>query len=669
LARLLPYTRVFAALDADKAGTLNATRLAALSARVTPVRVPAGNDVTEYHQVGGDVRVWVMAMAGDDTRFPLRVVIPPDEARLPGLAVPAGRWQQPLTLPNQDDGSIVVVYASAEEMAVCREATRVCGERANTWSSCVDNIVKPIKLISNQNSQKCGRTLTVKKIDTLSLWRRIAAVIPLVMLLAMGMRLAQGAPVYAATLPTRAPDSLTQEAVFSIAWNSGCATPPAGAVTALEYAAGIWGVTLASPVTITVSACWTDALPCTGIACGDTASYARNFPQAPMVHTYYPIALANALSGRDLAPAGHDINVFFQSELDWSFATDTAPTTGSDFVTTALHELAHGLGFSGNMYESHNVGFCGNGPYYWYPCPSPYDRLVVDSQGIPLLSYMEPDPRVLGSKLKSDANFGGPNTMLRNNHAWIKLYTPTIWDQGTSLSHLDPSGASSYEDTLMYPTLPSRLRAIGPVTLGIMQDMGWQAAGDAPNLTSTGPMIVGANNPTPFTADLLWAGYAGQPMTYTWTGDAHATITHTDQISHDTALLTWSTPGIKRVFVTATGIATPTAATRAVLVAALNVTGTLQGMAGQPYTFKAALLPPAIGFPITYTWEAAGQIPVTHPDGGADDTVTWTWTVSDTQQITVTALVADATITATHTVHIKTIVFNHWVYLPLVQKQ
>jgi len=85
------------------------------------VRVPEGNDVTEYFQVGGDVRAWVMAVTGDDARFPLRVVIPPDEARLPGLAVPAGRWQR------QDDGSIVVVYASADEMAVCREATRVCG--------------------------------------------------------------------------------------------------------------------------------------------------------------------------------------------------------------------------------------------------------------------------------------------------------------------------------------------------------------------------------------------------------------------------------------------------------------------------------------------------------------------------------------------------------------
>jgi len=36
--------------------------------------------VTEYHQAGGDVRAWVMAVVGDDGRFPLRVVIPPDEA-------------------------------------------------------------------------------------------------------------------------------------------------------------------------------------------------------------------------------------------------------------------------------------------------------------------------------------------------------------------------------------------------------------------------------------------------------------------------------------------------------------------------------------------------------------------------------------------------------------
>ena len=44
-------------------GTLNAARLAEISARITPVRVLAGNDVTEYGQQGGDVRVWVGEVA------------------------------------------------------------------------------------------------------------------------------------------------------------------------------------------------------------------------------------------------------------------------------------------------------------------------------------------------------------------------------------------------------------------------------------------------------------------------------------------------------------------------------------------------------------------------------------------------------------------------------
>lgn len=94
-------------------------RFAALAA----VRAPEGNDVTGYHQASGDVRPWVLALVGNDAQFPLWVVISPDGASLPGLAVPAGRWRR------MDDGSIVVVYASAEEMIACEEATRVCGGR------------------------------------------------------------------------------------------------------------------------------------------------------------------------------------------------------------------------------------------------------------------------------------------------------------------------------------------------------------------------------------------------------------------------------------------------------------------------------------------------------------------------------------------------------------
>ena len=113
------YPRIYAALDADGAGTLNAARLAALSARITPVRVPAGKDVTEFAQQGGAVRAWVGEVVGVDGRFPLRLVIPPDQARRPELALPEGQWQR------REDGSIEVVFASEEEWEVCQEVTQV----------------------------------------------------------------------------------------------------------------------------------------------------------------------------------------------------------------------------------------------------------------------------------------------------------------------------------------------------------------------------------------------------------------------------------------------------------------------------------------------------------------------------------------------------------------
>lgn len=250
------------------------------------------------------------------------------------------------------------------------------------------------------------------------------------------------------TTATNAPGHITQDvplsqfsalgATINVTW-TGCETPPANAVTALDYAAGIWSALISSTVTIEMSACWTATPICAGVACGDTAAYLRNFSGAPLVDTYYPIALANALAGEDLDPTKPDMTISFASGADWSFETTTPSPTGIDFVSVALHEMAHSLGFIGNMYESYNVGFCGNGPYgFLYPCPTPYDRFAVDSEGIALFSYLIPDPRELGTRLKSDANFGGPNTIVANGGAAAKLYTPTTWEQGSSLSHLDP---------------------------------------------------------------------------------------------------------------------------------------------------------------------------------------------------------------------------------------
>lgn len=357
-------------------------------------------------------------------------------------------------------------------------------------------------------------------------------------------------------------------AAFDVTWSTSCQTPPDEAVTALDYAAGLWGAWISSTVPIEVLACWTPNLS-GGDALGTGApiEYVCNFAGAPLVDTFYPIALANALSGVDLEPGRADIILQFKADAAWSFAITTthlsAPADGEDFVTVALHELAHGLSFIGNMYEEYNVGFCGG---YLYPCPTPYDWFTVDSAGVPLLDYLSPDPRELGARLESDANFGGPNTLTANGGTAAKLYTPGVWQSGSSLSHLDSETFQVGENRLMTPSYSGVTRHPGPVTLAMLQDMGWLRADGTPNLTASGPHVVSVGQAVTFTGTLLWSGYTAQAITYTWTASDHPDIVHTGRGITDSATFNWPTPGLKTVMVTATGMDVPASATLTVWV-------------------------------------------------------------------------------------------------------
>jgi hypothetical protein len=360
---------------------------------------------------------------------------------------------------------------------------------------------------------------------------------------------------------------------FNVTWSSSCQTPPAEAVTALEYAAGLWGTWISSTVPIEVTACWT-ANPSGGdaLGTGTPTKYVRDFASAPLVNTYYPIALANGLSGSDLEPTLVDMALQFDANATWSFEMTTALrtralTADEDFVTVALHELAHGLGFIGNMYESGSVGFCGDGLYgYLYPCPTPYDQFAVDSEGIALLSYHTANPIALGARLKDDANFGGPNAIAANGGTVAKLYAPGTWYQGSSLSHLDLNTFQATENRLMTPSYSGIARHPGPVTLAIFQDMGWLRADGAPNVISAGPQVVVVGHDAVFGAEFDWIGHTGQAITYTWTVADREVIIHTARGITDSATLSWTVLGPKAVAVTAVVSGTLASATRSVLV-------------------------------------------------------------------------------------------------------
>ncbi len=480
-------------------------------------------------------------------------------------------------------------------------------------------------------------------------WAATRGLLTLVLLLTTGGWMS---PVVAFATPA-------DGAIFDITWSASCQTPPAEAVTALDYAAGLWGTWISSTVPIEVRACWKSDLGSGVLGTGMPAGYIRNFPHAPQVNTAYPRALANALSGSDLHPELGDIRLEFNANLTWSFATTTSGG-GNDFVAVALHELAHGLGFIGNLYVSHNTGFCGDGPFgSLYPCPTIYDRFAVDSDNIALFSYLPGDPYALAARLKSDANFGGPNTRVANAGMAAKLYTPAYWQQGSSFSHLDQATFESGENRLMTPSYSSA-RHPGPVTLGIMQDMGWLRVDGVPNVVTSGSRIVGVGTATPFTGTLLWDGYTGQSITYTWT-TAEMTATRPGLSAADVISVTWDAPGEKSLILTATDGESSASAVRSMLAFAASVDGPAEGKTDRAYAFTANVT--LDGYPVTYTWEATGQSPVT----SGDNSVTFTWPVSGTQTITVTAVIEGAQTQAVHTITLEETVYRY-LYLPLVQR-
>jgi len=132
-------------------------------------------------------------------------------------------------------------------------------------------------------------------------------------------------------------------------------------LNAFQFAANLWGATLNSNVTITIRASWptgTSALPCSANSAtlGETSAFTivRNFANAPQQNTWYPVALANALSGTDLNGSSPEISTQFNSNLGTSnclsgssfyLGLDNNHGANVDLVSVCIHEFAHGLGF------------------------------------------------------------------------------------------------------------------------------------------------------------------------------------------------------------------------------------------------------------------------------------------------------------------------------------
>lgn len=289
-------------------------------------------------------------------------------------------------------------------------------------------------------------------------------------------------------------DALVQAAAatFQINYNpAGCAgtvTPwPTNAQTAFSFAAGIWAGLLNAGQTIEIDACWRSDLGNGVLGSAGAYDLYRDFTNAPVSGTWYPVALANTFANTDLNGGDPEIIANFSSSFaNWYFGIDgNTPASNYDFASVVLHEMGHGLGFFGSMNVSGSAGQWGFGTVY----PAIYDRFTEDGNGLALLSYTN-NSTALGNALRGNNNgvfFDGPNANSGNGGNRVRLYSPSSWNQGSSYSHLDEVFNNSANALMTFSLSQGEsIQNPGSVTLGLFRDMGW-TTGVLPTPTPTSP--------------------------------------------------------------------------------------------------------------------------------------------------------------------------------------
>lgn len=253
---------------------------------------------------------------------------------------------------------------------------------------------------------------------------------------------------------------------------------------AFQFAVNIWDNLLLTPVEVVIDASFTP-LDAGVLAQAGPEDVFANFNNSPQANTFYPVALANQLNGSDLNGTDPEITASFNSVgVNWYFGTDGNPEQDQiDFVSVVLHEIAHGLGFVGSFNLVENQGSWGlEDP----PLPMIFDLFIENGSGQKLIEDFSNPSIELGNQFTgNDLFFNGTNANNANNRSRPKLYAPGGFEPGSSIAHLDEATfPQSDPNSLMTPSLADgeAIHDPGPITLGILQDLGWQLKAVTPEL-------------------------------------------------------------------------------------------------------------------------------------------------------------------------------------------
>jgi hypothetical protein len=371
------------------------------------------------------------------------------------------------------------------------------------------------------------------------------------LLLLLGLATAGVAP--AATLTIQVMDAagtgFNDPAPFTPIGGNNATTLGAARLNVFTQAARLWGKLINSPVNIVVEASFTP-LSCSATT-GELGSAGplwvfHDFPGAPLAGVFYPAALADALSGQNLA-GKDDITAQFNSTVNGTpgclggsyfyYGFDhqlTGHNDGRSYVAdllgVVLHELGHGLGFV-SIVDQNGMGVTGTDNVTRLGV---YEQFVYEeslSMFWPQMSAAQRAQSEIGQSTAGNAVLVWNAPQVNGNLArltqglsaggHLKLYTPSTYDASSSVSHWD---SSATPDLLMEPRYSSTTGDHTDMTTCALYDMGW-TGNRCPDGVNAQAQSVNVNKDTAQNITLGASDGDGDVLTYAIvTAPAHGTL-------------------------------------------------------------------------------------------------------------------------------------------------
>jgi len=242
------------------------------------------------------------------------------------------------------------------------------------------------------------------------------------------------------------------------------------AKVAFKKATEIWSYLISSPVPIKIDARW-EVMESGVLGSSGPPTMFKNFKNVPFKDTWYHPCVANRLAGYDLDPESYDMITTFNKDYSWYLGTDgDCPNDETDFITIVLHEIAHGLGFSSGAYKDSIEG--GMSFFSWdqYMYNSG-DSLLMDSN-----LFENPSSELLDEFTSREIYFDSPLSNQANGGTPAELYAPSIWNEGSSISHLGEKYNYTDNALMTYAAGTGEvLHDPGPITMGMLHEIGWNS--------------------------------------------------------------------------------------------------------------------------------------------------------------------------------------------------